>query len=488
MPFRLEPLSCTARCGATCARPRTTSPTRAGGVRSTLTGGRICRRRVVPTTCNRKELRGSTSRARTQPYARQARCRAASRPRSRESTRSRTSGSTACGTRSSRRCSTSSCRRSAAIVIDVALRPCARDREIRHRRSARTAPTATRTRSTRSRTSSTSVDAINRRNFVSYGFTTRILGRFGGVPGRRGRRRAGARGERAPVEARRRSGDDDDDATRTNCSAASRRSIPIRSRRGCPAGAIPPFAGKHPTKSAPDGRRRRASSCGRASCTGTTSRASCPRAATSRRSMALVRVTPVDWLGFSYNTTFDVEASRMLAQIDRHARARAVVVAAGRPTELPVAVVVGIAYRFVDKDVNRGSAGEQPRAAALHQREPHREPRRLALRPRRRLRRRWLPRDRISCSDSFDTDGNLLGPRFLERDYFMRLTSPLRLLGARGRRRPIGRTPARRRRASSSSSTASARSARARCAAATRRCPACRRWGSAGRARSGGTY
>jgi hypothetical protein len=70
-----------------------------------------------------------------------------------------------------------------------------------------------------------------------------------------------------------------------------------------------------------------------------------------------VRVTPLDWVGLSYNTTFDVNSAKTLA------RSVGVVLREpwwspppGRPS-FQSASSVGVAYRFVAQNVNSDLPG-----------------------------------------------------------------------------------------------------------------------------------
>jgi LPS-assembly protein len=268
------------------------------------------------------------------------------------------------------------------------------------------------------------VDAINRRSFFSYGVTMRILGRFGGAP----EEAAEDEAKTEPTPAENADGTpklddaDDDDSDADELLGGVETIDPDTIPQGLPAGAIPPFVGTRPTKGVPTAGASRE-----------LIRASLLHGYDVSRELSegshisaldgLVRVTPVDWLGFSYNTTYDVRANRMLAQsIGMLVREPSWSPPAGRPSfQSPTSV--GIAYQFVNKDVNRGlPANSLEEQLFTNANATENITGSLYVRVGDYVGFGFLAT--YTLTDSFDTEGNLLGPRFLERDYFMRLTSP----------------------------------------------------------------
>jgi LPS-assembly protein len=268
------------------------------------------------------------------------------------------------------------------------------------------------------------VDAINRRNFFSYGLTTRILGRFGGAP------EEPAEAETEPTPAEKDDGkptlvdstDDDDEEDADEMLGGVETIDPDTIPQGLPAGAIPPFVGKHPPRSAPTAGASRE-----------LIRASILHGYDVSRELSdgshvsaldgLVRVTPVDWLGLSYNTTFDVQAGRMLAQsIGMIVREPWWSPPAGRPSfQSPTSI--GIGYQFINKDVNRGLPANSLEEQLFTNANPTSNlSGSVYVRLGEYVGFGFL--GTYQLTDSFDTGGQLLGPRFIERDYFLRLTSP----------------------------------------------------------------
>jgi hypothetical protein len=137
---------------------------------------------------------------------------------------------------------------------------------------------------------------------------------------------------------------------------------------------------------------------------------------------AQLRVTPVDWLGLSYNTTVDVDAGRMLAQtVGVVLREPWWQPPAGRPSfQSPSSI--GVAYRFVGDDLNPGLPPGSAERLLLPDNPTEGIDGSLYLRAGDYLGFGFLARYQLS--DSVDADGKPVGPRFLERDYFVRLTSP----------------------------------------------------------------
>ena len=266
------------------------------------------------------------------------------------------------------------------------------------------------------------VDAINRRNFVSYGITTRILGRFGAAPAVES---APAPEPLAPTSSLGDVGplDDDEldeqDELDDEIDTIDADTIP----QGLPAAAVPPYTSRRPSRRGPalvSGAARELL------------RASILQGYDISRNLsgdshlsaidAQLRVTPVDWLGFSYNTSVDVDAGRMLAQsVGLVLREPWWQPPAGRPSfQSPSSI--GVAYRFIADDLNAGLPAGSVERLLFTDNPTEGIDGSVYLRVGDYLGFGFLARYQLS--ESTDADGKPLGPRFLERDYFLRLTSP----------------------------------------------------------------
>jgi LPS-assembly protein len=265
------------------------------------------------------------------------------------------------------------------------------------------------------------VDAINRRNFVSYGITTRILGRAGaatpvaGQPATPSASSAlsGAEAEDVDVE------DEDEDLE------AIETIDPDTIPQGLPASAIPPFTA--PRKGAQQGVVTTASR--------ELVRASLLQGYDISRELAgrshlsdvdaQLRITPVDWLGLSYNNTLDIERGRTIAQsVGLVLREPWWAPTPGRPTfQAPSSI--GIAYRFVASDIN----GSLPQGGAeqffFRSTSVEGIDGTLYLRAGDYVGFGFLARYALSPTTGVENHKQVtFGPRFLERDYFVRFTSP----------------------------------------------------------------
>jgi hypothetical protein len=268
------------------------------------------------------------------------------------------------------------------------------------------------------------VDAINRRNFISYGVTTRILGRVGGVTEATAAPQpvAGATNAVSGAETEVENVDvEDEDEDLEAIEAIDPDTIP----QGLPASAVPPF--NAPRKGAAKGPVTTASR--------ELMRASLLQGYDISRELAgrshlsdidaQLRITPVDWLGVSYNTSFDIEQGKTLAQsVGLVLREPWWAPTPGRPTfQAPSSI--GVAYRFVaggiNEDLPKGSAEEQ----FFHNTAVEGIDGTLYLRAGDYVGFGFLAR--YALSPTLGTENNktvTFGPRFLERDYFVRLTSP----------------------------------------------------------------
>lgn len=272
------------------------------------------------------------------------------------------------------------------------------------------------------------VDAINRRDFISYGVTTRILGRIGAIPtvapepAELTERTAAAEGA-ALDEAAAEASDEDEDDQSNDVDLGLETIDPDTIPQGLPAAAVPPF-GKSRAKP------------GQPIVTGASRelvRLSLLQGYDVSREISgsshlsdvdgLVRVTPVDWLGFSYNNTVNVEQGKMLAQtVGVVLREPGWSPPPGRPS-FQSASSIGISYRFVASALNQGlqvGSAEQRlfQNAAVEEIDGS-----LYLRVGDYVGFGFLGRYALTPTTDPNT-GKTLGSRFLERDYFMRLTSP----------------------------------------------------------------
>jgi LPS-assembly protein len=261
------------------------------------------------------------------------------------------------------------------------------------------------------------VDAINRRNFLSYGVTTRILGRTGAVvpptPAE----------ETIEEEPRPEPDDEDEEEDDELLDTIDPDTVP----QGLPAQAIPPFVGRakgRPRTPAVTGGSRELA------------RLSLLQGYDISREIgakshlsdvdALFRVTPVDWAGFSFNTTIDVEEQRTLAQsIGLILREPWWQPPAGRPT-LQSPSSIGIAYRFVGGDLNAGLPQNSVERLFFSSESVENVTGSVYVRVGDYVGFGFLARYSLTATQGFDQEGNptTIDPGFLEQDYFIRLTSP----------------------------------------------------------------
>jgi hypothetical protein len=140
---------------------------------------------------------------------------------------------------------------------------------------------------------------------------------------------------------------------------------------------------------------------------------------------AQLRITPVDWLGLSYNNTLDIERGRTIAQsVGLVLREPWWAPTPGRPTfQAPSSI--GIAYRFVASDIN----GSLPQGGAeqffFRSTSVEGIDGTLYLRAGDYVGFGFLARYALSPTTGVENHKQVtFGPRFLERDYFVRFTSP----------------------------------------------------------------
>ena len=260
------------------------------------------------------------------------------------------------------------------------------------------------------------VDAINRRNFVSYGITMRILGRVGGATAADSVPATEPATPPAPLD----DADalDDDDEDQDDDPDAIDTIDPDTIPQGLPAAAIPPFASRRDSRSDKPAVTGAARELVRASLLqGYDISRKLSEDSHFSAIDAQVRVTPVDWMGFSYNTTVDIDAGRMLAQsVGVVLREPWWHPPAGRPSfQSPSSI--GVAYRVVADDLNPGVSAGSAERLLLTDSPTEGIDGSVYLRVGDYLGFGFLARYQLS--DSADDD-----PHFLERNYFLRLTSP----------------------------------------------------------------
>jgi hypothetical protein len=262
------------------------------------------------------------------------------------------------------------------------------------------------------------VDAINRRNFISYGITTRLLGRTGAVVP------AAAREQTVEPEPKPESlVDDDEDDDDETLDTIDPDTVP----QGLPAAAVPPFVGRS------EGRPRRPAVTGGSR---ELARLSVLQGYDMSRELtgdshlsdvdAQLRVTPIDWAGFSFSTTVDVEEQKALAHsIGLILREPWWQPPAGRPS-LQSPTSVGISYRFVASGLNESFAEGSPERLFFNNQGVENIDGAVYLRVGDYVGFGFLARYSLTETQGFDDQGRptTIDPGFLEQDYFVRLTSP----------------------------------------------------------------
>jgi LPS-assembly protein len=262
------------------------------------------------------------------------------------------------------------------------------------------------------------VDAINRRNFISYGVTSRILGRSGAVPEATAAPQPVAASAASAVSGPEAEDVDVDVEDENEDLEAIETIDPDTVPQGLPASAIPPFTA--PRKGARQGPVTTASR--------ELVRASLLQGYDVSRELGgrshlsdidgQLRITPVDWLGLSYNTSVDIERGKTIAQaVGLVLREPWWAPTPGRPTfQAPSSV--GIAYRFISGDINKNK--NLPPTDSVEGIDGT-----LYLRAGDYVGFGFLAR--YSLSPTTEVKNGVVktfDQRFLERDYFVRLTSP----------------------------------------------------------------
>jgi LPS-assembly protein len=268
------------------------------------------------------------------------------------------------------------------------------------------------------------VDAINRRNFISYGVTTRILGRVGAPVGAESPEPAVTLGT-SDLAGIGPDLDDDDEGDEDEDLGAIESIDPDTLPQGLPASAVPPFTrprkGQSPTVTTASRELVRASLLQGYDI----SRDLAGRSHLSDID-ASIRITPVDWLGFAYNQTVDIENARTLARsVGLVLREPWWHPAPGRPSfQSPSSI--GVSYRFVDEGLNaslpQGTAEEQ----FFRNSKVEGIDGTLYVRVGDYVGLGFLARYALTPTTGLDDNDKpaVFGPRFLERDYFVRFTSP----------------------------------------------------------------
>jgi LPS-assembly protein len=265
-------------------------------------------------------------------------------------------------------------------------------------------------------------DAINHRNFVSYGFTTRLLARGPtGAPAAPPPPQEPAK----PADAAPAAEDEDDDTVDDDDLADSEAPEMSILPAGLSRDTVPLFVGP-PTPARPG------------AAPATPASRELIRASVlhgydvSRRLVGDshlsdidlgIRLTPMDWLGLSYNATASIESSEVRGQ------AAGVVVREPWFTPSPLAryqtaSTLAVSYRFIENDVNRLQLGD-PTAALLNTPGVNEIDASVYLRLGNNFGFTFLSRYDLNETDAIDENGRptKIGPHFLERNYLVRLIS-----------------------------------------------------------------
>jgi hypothetical protein len=236
-------------------------------------------------------------------------------------------------------------------------------------------------------------DAINRRNFVSYGITTRLFGR-GPTPAGTA---AGQPQAKAP-------------APTGEGGAVPPEALP----QGLPAATVPAPAGKGGTAPAPPREILRASILHGYDI-------SRPLVAGSHQSDVDlgIRLTPLDYLGMSYGATVSFERNELLGQTVGFFVREPWWTPPSTLQSFQTPSTIGLSYRFIEKGVNRGLAAGSPEAVlgtnGIQELDAS-----VYIRLGSYLGFAFLSRYDLNTTQ---LGGKTLGPHFLERDYLLHLVS-----------------------------------------------------------------
>jgi LPS-assembly protein len=272
------------------------------------------------------------------------------------------------------------------------------------------------------------VDAINRRNFVSYGVTTRILGRSGPV---------GALPEEDEAEEEKQKAEDENTLDDFTPGGTSLEEIdPDTLPQGLDAGAIPGFGDRpKPAKTTDAATKKPAATTVTAS--RELIRASILQGYDISRKLGnrshlsdvdfLLRFTPVSWGGLTYNSSMDIERGDTLAQ--------AVGFVLREPWWSPPAdrpnfqnpTSLGVQYRFIDTTAGQEFVAGPEKRFFTNQNNVEEIDGAFYLRVTDYVGFGFLARYALANTQGPNPDNPALvktfGPRFLERDYFARFIS-----------------------------------------------------------------
>jgi hypothetical protein len=140
---------------------------------------------------------------------------------------------------------------------------------------------------------------------------------------------------------------------------------------------------------------------------------------------ASFRLTPVSWAGFKYDTSFDIERGETLAQtFGVVLREPWFEPLPGRPN-FQSPSTVGVAYRYVAAGINDGLPTGGAERRFFRNENVENIDGSVYLRLGQYLGAGFLARYQLASTRGFDDAGRpiTLGPRFLERDYFVRMMS-----------------------------------------------------------------
>jgi hypothetical protein len=276
------------------------------------------------------------------------------------------------------------------------------------------------------------VDAINHRNFVSWGLTTRLLGRAAPPPPAEASSIAPAPGPAdAPSIASRRAGDDaaerpagdegegEGEGEGEEEGAGTAGLAPDAVAQGLSADAIPPPVG--PPAPPPRGTAPPAAPARELLRASVLNGYDVSRELVGDRHLSDVdlglKVTPVDWLGVTYASTLDTRDAS-LRGLATGAFVREPGYVPG-PRGLQSPTSLGLSYRFIEEAVNQG--GTTPDALVRNSAGLRELDASVYLRLGAYLGFTFLMR--YDLNPATLPTGEVLGPHFLERDYFVRLIS-----------------------------------------------------------------
>jgi hypothetical protein len=247
------------------------------------------------------------------------------------------------------------------------------------------------------------VDAINHRDFFSYGFTTRLLGRPASAPAPTNVGAPDA-GDEAEAEAREAEADEE----------AEDVAGPLAPT---PVAAPAPAPGAPPAPLQPTRELVRFSVLHGADVT----REIAGTSHLSDVDLGL-RVTPLDWLGFSYNATWDFSAPQVQGQtVGVALREPSWQPQPGHPYQSPTQL--GLGYSYVRESVN--TIAGLPNNGGINSAPSNTLAASLYLRLGEYVGFTFMARYNFNSGQALNQDNQLITvpPSFLERDYFVRVIS-----------------------------------------------------------------